>query len=358
VSCARSAEQEQFAASLHGLLAAADAPAAARQWASGDHAAGLALWRKLAGLGVTALAVPERYGGLGAGFGDVMVACEELGHHAVPGPVAETAAAVPVLLAGLADERLCARWLPGLAAGDLVATLAVPPWRPYAADADTAGLILLAEPGAVRLAAAGARHRSVDPARSLSEVSGREALAQGPATAAAVARAREAGTLACAAQLLGAGRALLEASVRHAGQRAQFGRPVGAFQAVKHQLADVAVGLEFARPLLDAAAAAMTLGGHVKGVAAKGGPASEAGDGDGPTATRDVSAAKVACTSAAQRAARAALQVHGAIGYTQEHDLHLWLTKVRALAGAWGSQSEHRARVMAAVAAHGGLPWS
>jgi len=349
VSCARSAEQEQFAASLHGLLATADAPAAARQWASGDHAAGLALWRKLAGLGVTALAVPERYGGLGAGFGDVVVACEELGHHAVPGPVAETAAAVPVLLAGLADERLCARWLPGLAAGDLVATLAVPPWRPYAADADAAGLILLAGPGAVRLAAAGARHRSVDPARSLSEVSGREVLAQGPATAAAVARAREAGTLACAAQLLGAGRALLEASVRHAGQRAQFGRPVGAFQAVKHQLADVAVGLEFARPLLDAAAAAMTLGGRAKG---------DAGDGDGSAAARDVSAAKVACTSAAQRAARAALQVHGAIGYTQEHDLHLWLTKVRALAGSWGSQSEHRARVMAAVAAHGGLPWS
>jgi len=331
------AEREQFAASLHGLLAAADVPGAARQWADGDRAGGLALWRKLAGLGVTALAVPQAHGGLGAGFADVVAACEELGHHAVPGPVAETAAAVPELIAGLADERLCARWLPGLATGDLVATLALPPWRPYAADADAAGLVLLAGPGAIRLAAAGARHRSVDPARSLSEVSGREVLAQGPAAAAAVARTREAGTLACAAQLLGAGRALLEASVDHARQRVQFGRPVGAFQAVKHQLADVAIGLEFARPLLDAAAAAA--------------------DGGRTTAARDVSAAKVACTSAAQRAARAALQVHGAIGYTQEHDLRLWLTKVRALAGAWGSQSEHRARVMAAVAADGGLAW-
>src|SRR5215469_5667932 len=348
MSGVRPAEQEQFAASLHGLLAAADVPGAARQWAGGDRAGGLALWRKLAGLGVSGLAVPQRYGGLGAGLADVVVACEELGHHAVPGPVAETAAAVPALIAALADERLCARWLPGLAAGDLVATLALPPWRPYAADADAAGLILLAEPGAVRLAAAGARHRSVDPARSLSEVSGREVLAQGPAVAAAVVRAREAGTLACAAQLLGAGRALLEASVSHARQRVQFGRPVGAFQAVKHQLADAAIGLEFARPLLDAAAAAVTLGASAKGASAKG----------GTTAARDVSAAKVACTAAAQRAARAALQVHGAIGYTQEHDLHLWLTKVRALAGAWGSQSEHRARVMAAVAAEGGLAWS
>jgi alkylation response protein AidB-like acyl-CoA dehydrogenase len=331
------AEREQFGASLHGLLSEADAPGAARQWASGDRSAGLALWRKLAGLGVTALAVPQRWGGLGASLADVVVACEELGHHAVPGPVAESAAAVPELLAALADERLSARWLPGLAAGDLIATLALPPWLPYAADAEAAGLVLLAEPGAVRLASTGGRHRSVDPARSLSPARGGEVLARGPAAAGAVARAREAGTLACAAQLLGAGRALLEASVSHARQRSQFGRPIGSFQAVKHQLADVAIGLEFARPLLGAAAVTLADGGA--------------------TAERDVSAAKVACTGAAQRAARAALQVHGASGYTQEHDLHLWLTKVRALAGAWGSQAGHRARVMTAIA-DGGLAWS
>ena len=327
----RSPQQEQFGASLHGLLSAADAPGAARQWASGDRSPGLALWRKLAGLGVTALAVPQRWGGLGASLADVVVACEELGHHAVPGPVAESAAAVPELIAALADDRLSARWLPGLAAGDLIATLALPPWVPYATDADAAGLILLAEPGAVRLATAGTRYRSVDPARSLSRAHGSELLAQGPAVAGAVARAREAGTLACAAQLLGAGRALLEASVQHARQRSQFGRPIGSFQAIKHQLADVAIGLEFARPLLGEAAVTLT--------------------------PRDVSAAKVACTGAAQRAARAALQGHGAIGYTQEHDLHLWLTKVRALAGAWGSQAGHRARVMTAIAG-GGLAWN
>jgi alkylation response protein AidB-like acyl-CoA dehydrogenase len=139
--------------------------------------------------------------------------------------------------------------------------------------------------------------------------------------------------------LLGAGRALLEASVRHASTRVQFGRPVGAFQAVKHKLADVAIGLEFARPLLDAAA--LSLGDGVLGDGAA-------------TAGRDVSAAKVACADAAYRAARAALQVHGAIGYTAEHDLSLWLAKVRALVPAWGSQAGHRARVMREVT--GGLP--
>lgn len=376
----RSGEQAQFAASLHDMLANAQVPAAARMWAAGDRAPGLAVWRGLAALGVTALAVPERDGGLGASFADVVVACEELGHHAVPGPVAESVAAVPVLLAalradtapadltagdmaagdmaagdldggdldasdldaaGLAGGDPAARdwpvpWLAGLAAGELIATAAMPPWLPWAVDAGAAGLVLLAAGDTVRLAAPGARYRSVDPGRSLSQVTGGQVLARGPAVASAITGALDAGALACAAQLLGAGRALLEAGVRHAGQRTQFGRPIGAFQAVKHQLADVAIGLEFAGPLLDAAAAAL--------------------DGDGEHAARDVSAAKVACTEAARRAARTALQVHGAIGYTEEHDLHLWLLKVRALAGAWGSQAEHRARIMAAISAPADSP--
>ena len=364
-------ERDQFAAAVHDLLGGADVPAAARRWADGDLAPGLALWRRLAALGVSALAVPEKWGGLGASPLDLVVACEELGHHALPGPVAESLAAVPALLTvladtGLADTRLAdtrladtrladtrladtgladtgladtgladtgeppgagGEWLAGLAVGDLIATLAMPPRLPFAADAGAAGLVLLAQDGAVYRARLGATHRSVDPARSLSEAHGGEVLARNAAGAAA--RALDLGALACSAQLLGAGRALLEASVRHASVRAQFGRPVGAFQAVKHKLADVAIGLEFARPLLDAAATAL-------------------GD-DAATAGRDVSAAKVACADAAYRAARAALQVHGAIGYTAEHDLSLWLSKVRALVPAWGSQAEHRARVVAGL---------
>ena len=351
----RSPEQEQFGTSLHDMLAAADVPGAARRWASGDWSDGLALWRKLAGAGVTALAVPERWGGLGASPLDTVVACEELGHHALPGPIAESVAVIPGLIAALADTAVSPALsdaLPRLAAGDLIATLALPPWLPYAPDADVAGLVLLAETGTTEthaeagtakdavlwLAEPGARHGSVDRARSLFEVSGREVLARGPAVADAVAHALQAGALASAAQLLGAGRALLAAGVRHAGQRIQFGRPVGAFQAVKHHLADVAIGLEFARPLLDAAASALAAGDRA--------------------AARDTSAAKVACTDAARRAARAALQVHGAIGYTEEHDLHLWLMKVRALAGTWGSQAEHRARIMAELTAPDAPPWS
>lgn len=337
MNLSRSGEQEQFAASLREMLAAADGPAAARSWAGGDRKPGLEIWRSLAEAGVTALMVPADHGGLGADPVDLVIACEEIGQHAVPGPVAESLAAVPVLFAGLSGAVIAEATgvLERLASGELIATLAAPPTLPYAADADVAGPVLLAEleRGRVSLAVPARSLRSVDAARTLCAVTPAELVAEGPAAIAAIERAVEFGTLACAAQLLGLGHALLEMTAAHARQRVQFGQPVGSFQAVKHHLADVAVGLEFARPLLSGAA--VSLG---------------AGAADAP---RDVSAAKVACTAAATRAARTALQIHGAIGYTAEHDCGIYLTKVQALGAAWGSQARHRSRVLAAVTGGG-----
>jgi alkylation response protein AidB-like acyl-CoA dehydrogenase len=332
-----SAEQRQFSASLHGMLTVSDALRSARRWAAGDREPGLAIWRSLAGAGVTGLAVPQEFGGLAAHPVDLLVACEELGHHALPGPVAESLAAVPQLLTAVAtapghDATLTGRfgaWLDGLASGQLIATLSAPPLLPFAANADTADLILLAEPGTLRLAEPAATHRSVNAARTLAEVRPAELIADGPSIAAALRSALDLGTLACAAQLLGASRALLEATARYAQQRVQFGRPIGSFQAVKHQLADVLIQLELARGLPFAAAISL---------------AEESAD-----APRDVSAAKVACAEVANRAARTALQVHGAIGYTAEHDVSQWLTLIRALSPAWGSQATHRARVLGAL---------
>jgi len=165
------------------------------------------------------------------------VACEELGHHAVPGPVAESLAAVPQLLTVVAtssghDAALTARvatWLQGLASGHLIATLSAPPVLPFAANADMAELILLAEPGALRLAEPAATHRSVCAARTLADVSPAELIADGPGVTAALRSALDLGTIACAAQLLGASRALLEATARYAQQRVQFGRSIGSF---------------------------------------------------------------------------------------------------------------------------------
>jgi alkylation response protein AidB-like acyl-CoA dehydrogenase len=319
-----SPEQTAFRAALHDLLASADVPEAAARWAEGDHGPGRRIWSLLAEVGVTGLAVPVRFGGLGADPADLVVAAEELGHHALPGPVAESLAAAPALLTESGEAE---KWLPELAAGRVLATLAAPPWLPYAADADAADVVLLVEGEAAGVGRAGVRASpSFDRTRRLFEVSAGCALTACPATG----RAMDLGALVCAAQLLGAGRALLEAAVTHARTRQQFGGPIGRFQAVQHRLADVAVALEFARPLLHAAAVTLT--------------------------ARDVSAAKVACAEAAQRAARAALQVHGAIGYAEEQGLARYLTKVRALSLSWGTPAQHRARVMAELTreyAHG-----
>jgi alkylation response protein AidB-like acyl-CoA dehydrogenase len=312
------AQQRDFAASIDAALAAADVPGAVRAWAGGDTGPGRKVWARLADLGVTALAVPERFEGLDAHPVDLVVALERLGRWCVPGPVAESIAVAPVLLAE--DERCAA-----LAAGDLIATVVLRPQVPRAVDADAAGLVLAAEAdGWVSEANVGDRHESVDPSRHLFDA---DAVCE--AWQADVARAYEFGALATAAQLVGAGQALLDAAVDYAKQRAQFGRFIGSYQAIKHKLADVHIALELARPLVFRAALSLA--------------------DRSPDTARDVSAAKASASDAALLAARSALQIHGAIGFTAEHDLSLWLLRVQALRPAWGDPATHRRRVLEAL---------
>jgi len=122
---------------------------------------------------------------------------------------------------------------------------------------------------------------------------------------------------------------LLDASVEYAKQRSQFGKVIGTYQAIKHKLADVHIAIELARPLVYGAALSLA-------------------DNASETA-RDVSAAKAAASDAALLAARSALQTHGAIGFTQEHDLSLWLLRVQALRSAWGDATVHRRRLLEAL---------
>ena len=263
----------------------------------------------------------------------------------MPGPLAESLAAVPALLTGLPAGLLTgvgagpgADWLAGLAAGGLMATLALPPLVPFALDAGAAGLVLSADAGGteVWLAAPGTALTSADLARRPHDVA-RTGLVAGQAGD-AIARGTAFGTLASAALLLGAGRACSTPPSPTRRPGSSSAAPIGSFQAVKHALADVLIGLEFARPLLYGAAAALGAGAA--------------------TAARDVAAARVACAEAARLAARAALQVHGAIGYTLECDVSLWLAKVRALSACWGSQAYHRAAVLTALADDPTGPWA
>ncbi|BBX63732.1 acyl-CoA dehydrogenase [Mycobacterium saskatchewanense] len=307
-------QQRDFAASIDAALGAADLPAAVRAWSAGDAAPGRKVWEQLANLGVTALLVPEEFDGIGAEPVDLVVALERLGRWCVPGPVTESIAVAPVLLATDDHGERCA----GLAAGELIATVAHPPHTPRAVDADVAGLVLLVTDAGVTEAQPGERHESVDPSRRLYDVT-----AAGAPWQVDIARAHEFGALGTAAQLVGAAGAMLDAAVDYAKQRSQFGRVIGSYQAVKHKLADVHIAVELARPLVYGAAVTL----H----------------------PRDVSAAKAAASDAALLAARAALQTHGAIGFTQEHDLSLWLLRVQALRSAWGTPEAHRRRVLEAL---------
>ncbi|MFE0041809.1 acyl-CoA dehydrogenase family protein [Streptomyces albireticuli] len=330
------AEQNAFAHSLDRMLAAAGTPGAVRAWARGEHGPGLALWRRLAEAGVLGLAVPEAYGGVGPLPVELAVAYERLGRHAVPGPVVETAAVAALLshLAAAGEPGPAEEWLPGVCAGATRVTLTLPAGGPYALDADVCDGVFVVREGAtgeegdgVRLFLAGGHgpvQSSVDPARRLARpVLGEEVPLPESAVRAAAAHAAGWAAFACAAQALGVGSALLERTVGYVRTRTQFGSPVGAFQAVKHRLADTRTALEFARPLVHGAAVALAAGA--------------------PGAAAEVAAAKATACDVAYAAARTALQLHGAIGYTAEYDLSLWIGKARALRSAWGSPADFRA---------------
>lgn len=284
-------DQRDFAASLESLLSSADTAAVARAWAEGDTAPGLKLWSRLAEQGLTMLATE-------ATPVELAVAFEALGRHAVPGPWVESAAYLPALLGHEVEG---------------IGTAAVPPHVPLALDADVADQVFLVADGTVSTATPGAQRTSVDRARRLFEVTAGEPVETGDPAA-----AFDLAVLATSAQLLGAGERILADSVAYVKQRKQFGREIGSYQAIKHALADVRIALDFARPLVDGAAVGAI----------------------------SPSAAKVACADAAYLASRTGLQVHGAIGYTQEFDLSIWLTKVRALLTAWGTPAHHRARIL------------
>ncbi|WP_367323886.1 acyl-CoA dehydrogenase family protein [Streptomyces sp. HUAS ZL42] len=309
-------EQRAFAASLDALLKASDTPSVVREWSRGEHTSGRALWSRIAEAGVFALAVPEAHEGLGPRPVELAVAFVELGRHAVPGPLVETVTAAALLTA--AEPAPAKRFLPSLAAGESMATLA--PEGSYALDGDAATTRFSLCPDGLRLAPGhGPVRPSLDPARRLTPLTpGGELLTPAPPLGPALTWAR----LATAAQALGVGLALLDRTVSYVGQRTQFGVPIGSFQAVKHRLADAKIALEFARPLVMGAALTMN-----------------------PAA---VAAAKVSACEAAYATARTALQLHGAIGYTAEYDLSLWLTKARALRTAWGTPDECRATVLSA----------
>ncbi|HEX4305954.1 MAG TPA: acyl-CoA dehydrogenase family protein [Solirubrobacterales bacterium] len=322
--------ERDYAESLRSLLQARCGPAQVREAWELPGGVSRELWRDLGESGLFGIAVAPEWGGAGLGLDSLVVALEEVGVAAAPGPIVEAAAVVaPLLSESEGGDESLARLL----AGDLVVTTGLGP-DPYVPCLEAADTVLVRDPAG--------RVRSADPteldATALAGVDGSRPIHRlEPAAVGAVLGgadlegAVDRGAIATAAVLVGLGRATVDRAVEYCGGRRQFGRPIGSFQAVQHALAEAHAEIELARGLVRHAAAAHA--GNAVGTV------------DEMSRPVLASMAKVSATRAATFAAERSLQAHGAMGYSFEYDLQLWLKRIWALAAAWGDLSWHQTRI-------------
>jgi alkylation response protein AidB-like acyl-CoA dehydrogenase len=319
-------------------------------------------WPKLSGIGAAGLAIPECYGGAGASLRETCVVLEELGRTLTPSPLLGSAvlAAQALLVTGNADA--CRRLLPGIADGSRVAALVwtgpAGRWTPddvacradpsgeltgtaqHVLDGDVADVLLVAartpggvdlfevapgQPGVSRTAVT-----AVDLTRRLAVV-GLAGVAGRRMGAVDLARVRDLACVALSAEQVGAAARALELTVEYAKTRVQFGRPIGAFQALQHRMADLHVLVEAARSAMYAAVDA----------------AAEAVD-SADLPLRAV-VAKVRCSEALMRVAGEMIQIHGGIGITWEHDAHRYFKRAHGTWHLFGQPADHVARLAPVV---------
>jgi alkylation response protein AidB-like acyl-CoA dehydrogenase len=369
-------EQEELRDGVRAVLGAECSPAVVRELVearvAGKDARPDALWAQMVELGWPALTVPESAGGLGLGAVEEAVVVEELGRALAPGPLLPTMAQfVPAVRAtGGAEQQ--DRFLRPVAEHGAAGTLAVaeatgsfaPESVTATATPDGAGGYVLAgekqhvfEPsmaeevvvvarlpetrgdegvGAFVVPAASLDIRPVtvlDPTRELATVAlpgvtvpaDRVLGAPGPTTAAALRRAIEESTVAIAASAVGTAQGVFDMALAYAKEREQFGVPIGSFQAIKHKFADMLVLLERARALVYFAALTVAE--------------------DDARRTASASMAKAAAGDAIERIAQEGIQIHGGIGYTWEHDVHLFVRRMQSDGVLFGSATAHRATV-------------
>lgn len=291
-----------------------------------------AVWKTLAETGVIGMTASEEAGGMAMQEIDLVLPVEELGYAAMPGPLVDTVAVGIPLLEAAGTDAQKERWLRPAIAGEarIVVSFEDQPIVAHAASTD----VLIAERGHVAYCVPMSEvsvnaETSVDRTRELGRVSfeatARHQMREDVDAMGLFSMGRERATLGTAAQLIGLSRRMLDMAVQYAKDREQFGKPIGAQQAVKHRLANALIEQEFARPMVYRAGWSM---------------ATSAQD-----AEIHVSLAKIYAGRAARFVAKEALQVHGAIGYTIECDLHMWMKRAWALAAAHGDASYHRERV-------------
>jgi alkylation response protein AidB-like acyl-CoA dehydrogenase len=293
------------------------------------------LWRAMVEQGWTALEVPGDEGGLGLGMVEAAVLLEETGRHVAPAPFLGTMLAIGALR-GAGPGGAAASWAEELVAGEAVGCVAADLAAPVigAPEADVAVVVRGKGLVAVDLRAGPGRpapESAMDQTRQLGwlTLDGREVVEVGGEDA--VTALLERGAVAHAAELLGASSAVLDMAVAYAKDRVQFGKPIGSFQAIKHRCADMLVDVEGMRSSVYHAAWCLAAGSPEAAVAA--------------------STAKIWCSDASRRVMASGLQVHGGIGFTWEHDLHLFLKRSQLDQVSFGDATFHRRHLAALLRA-------
>lgn len=366
VNFALSDAQEELRRSVQDFLEETSPSSEVRRLMATTQGYDPSAWRRMAELGLQGLAIPERHGGAGLTFVELMVVLEEMGRRLYCGPYLSTVvlAAGAVMAAG---DEAAGDLLAGIASGEVMATLAVTgqsgDWdgsgvdvtatrrgagyvldglTTYVLDGHVASVVLVAArtgeglslfavdgdaPGLARAALPTMDQTRKQGRIELSATPGRLIGAKGGGWEAA-SRALDLAAVGLAAEQVGGAQRCLEMSVGHAKRRRQFGRPIGSFQAVKHKCAEVLLEVESAKSA--AYYAAWTVAHDDAGLAAIAAMASMA---------------KAYCSEAYFRAAAENIQIHGGVGFAWENDAHLYFKRAKSSELLFGDPAYHRERL-------------
>ncbi|MDQ3760053.1 MAG: acyl-CoA/acyl-ACP dehydrogenase [Actinomycetota bacterium] len=322
-------EQREIKSTAHEFLASRFKPERVRELAEADSPYDDGLWKEFSELGWPGISISEEHGGQGLGVVELVILQEELGYVCAPTPFVSNAYAGAVIeTAGTQEQK--AEWLPGIASGEArgAAELTCDP-DPILGAAGGASILVMASDGGAKLVkpedAQLERIDMIDTTRAYYRVK----ADGGEDMPGEIAHAGSVGQIAMAAELVGVAQRALDISVEYAKERQQFGRAIGAYQAVSHRLADMLWDVEEARSLTYSAA--------------------WAADSDPDLVPIAASMAKARASDAATSVTHDAIQTLGGIGFTWEHDIHFFLKRARASAQMLGSARAHRDNVASLV---------
>jgi alkylation response protein AidB-like acyl-CoA dehydrogenase len=324
-------DQQEIKRTARDLLAARVKPERLRELAEAGRYDD-DLWAEVVELGWPGIAVPEQHGGQGLGLIELALLQEELGYALAPTPFMSSAAAA-LLLAHAGSEEQRERWLPGLLSGEERGTVGVAGDKEarLVPDAGQASFVILVSDGGARLVPAAdaeiSQVATLDSTRTFASVS----AGAGEELPGDAADAMDRVAVALAAESVGVAQRVMEMAVAYAKDRKQFGQPIGVHQAVSHRCAQMLLETESARSAV--LYAAWTAEHEPESL---------------PLAA---ASAKAYASDAGWRVTSSALQVHGGIGFTWEHDLHFFLKRAKVNAYLYGSAREHRDRVADLIAA-------